>query len=65
MEVFRALVEAQDGELSVAQSRQMVSRRFDLSEKEVRTIEREGAGQVVAAPVSLVAVYLPRPTWHS
>lgn len=42
MEVFRALVEAQDGELSVAQSREMVSRRFDLSEMEVRMIEREG-----------------------
>ncbi len=41
-EVFRALVEAQDGELSVAQSREMVSRRFDLSETEVRMIEREG-----------------------
>ena len=42
MEVFRALVEAQDGELSVAQSRERVARRFDLSETEVRTIEREG-----------------------
>jgi hypothetical protein len=42
MEIFLALVEAQDGELSVAQSREMVSKRFDLSESEVRMIEREG-----------------------
>jgi hypothetical protein len=42
MEVFRALVEAQDGELSVARSREVVARRFDLSMAEVRAIEREG-----------------------
>jgi hypothetical protein len=42
MEVFRALVEAQDGEMSVARSREEISRRFDLSEAEVRMIEREG-----------------------
>lgn len=43
---FLALVEAQDGELSVAQSRELVAQRFNLTEEQVRQIEREGlAGQ--------------------
>lgn len=41
-EIFRALVEAQDGEMSVSQSRQQVARLFELTEAEVRQIEREG-----------------------
>jgi hypothetical protein len=41
-EAFRALVEAQDSNMSVAQSRELVARRFDLTENEVRQIEREG-----------------------
>ena len=42
-EVFRALVEAQDlHEFTVPQSRQLVARRFDISEAQVRQIEREG-----------------------
>ena len=41
-EIFLALVEAQDGEMTVAQSREAVSQRFDLTAQEVRLIEREG-----------------------
>jgi hypothetical protein len=41
-EVFRSLVEAQDQEMTVPQSRQLVAQRFGLSEEEVRSIEREG-----------------------
>lgn len=41
-EVFRSLVEAQDQEMTVQQSRQLVAQRFGLSEAEVRQIEREG-----------------------
>jgi hypothetical protein len=41
-EVFLALVEAQDQDLGVPQSREAVARRFDLSVEEVRQIEREG-----------------------
>jgi len=41
-EIFRALVEAQDQEMSVAQSRKLISERFQVSEAEVRKIEREG-----------------------
>ena len=41
-EIFLALVEAQDKDLSVPQSREAVARRFDLSVEEVRQIEREG-----------------------
>ena len=41
-EVFLALVEAQDQDQGVSQSREAVARRFDLSVEEVRQIEREG-----------------------
>jgi hypothetical protein len=41
-EIFRALVEAQDGAMTVTQSREAVARRFGLTELEVRQIEREG-----------------------
>lgn len=44
-EAFRALVEAQDGDMDVAQSRELVARRYDLTEKEVRQIEREGLNE--------------------
>jgi hypothetical protein len=37
-----ALVEAQDREMTVAQSRKEVAERFGVSESQVRTIEREG-----------------------
>ncbi len=42
MQVFLALVEAQDGETTVAQSRQAVAERFGVTEQQVRQIEREG-----------------------
>jgi hypothetical protein len=41
-EIFLALVEAQDKDLGVPQSRESVARRFELSLEEVRQIEREG-----------------------
>ena len=40
--VFRALVEAQDAAMAVAQSRKAVAERFGLGEGQVRRIEREG-----------------------
>jgi hypothetical protein len=41
-EIFLALVEAQDGGASVAESRRLVVVRFGVSEEQVRRIEREG-----------------------
>ncbi len=41
-EIFLALVDAQDHEMDVAQSRRLVGRRFGISESQVRQIEREG-----------------------
>ena len=39
---FLALVAAQDQEMSVAESRQLIAHRFDIAEDEVLKIEREG-----------------------
>lgn len=41
-EIFLALVTAQDGAMSVAESRRRVAEQFELSEGHVRQIEREG-----------------------
>jgi hypothetical protein len=41
-EIFLALVDAQDHEMDVAQSRRLVVQRFGISESQVRQIEREG-----------------------
>jgi hypothetical protein len=41
-EVFLALVNAQDGQVSVAQSRLSVAGQFSLSDRQIRQIEREG-----------------------
>jgi hypothetical protein len=41
-EVFLALVDAQDHDMGVVQSRQHVAARFGVSEQQVRRIEREG-----------------------
>jgi DNA-directed RNA polymerase sigma subunit (sigma70/sigma32) len=41
-EIFLAIVTAQDGDMTVAQSRQAISKQFSISESEVRQIEREG-----------------------
>lgn len=42
MEIFHALVDAQDQEMGVPQSRKMVAERFGVSEHQVRQIEQEG-----------------------
>ncbi len=42
LEVFRALVEAQDGGMSVEASRQHVAERFGVTLSQVRQVEREG-----------------------
>jgi hypothetical protein len=41
-EVFLTLVEAQDSQMSVPQSRKAVAERYGLSVHQVRRIEREG-----------------------
>jgi hypothetical protein len=41
-EIFMALVDAQDHEMTVAQSRQFIAKRFGVTEDQVRQIEREG-----------------------
>lgn len=40
--IFLALVNAQDHEMSVAQSRNLIAERFRVSENQIRQIEREG-----------------------
>ncbi len=44
-EIFQALVEAQDSEMGVAQSRKLIAERFGVNESQVREIEREGIDQ--------------------
>jgi hypothetical protein len=41
-EIFHALVDAQDQEMSVSQSRKLIAERYGVSEDQVRQIEREG-----------------------
>jgi hypothetical protein len=41
-EVFLALVDAQDHDMDVIQSRQHVAARYAVSQEQVRHIEREG-----------------------
>lgn len=41
-DIFRAVVEAQDGGMAVAASRAAVAEQFGVTEDEVRDIEREG-----------------------
>jgi hypothetical protein len=45
MEVFAALVAAQDQGASVATSRHLIARRFAIGVEEVEQIEREGIDQ--------------------
>ena len=40
--IFLAVVDAQDHDMDVAQSRRVVVQRFGVSESQVREIEREG-----------------------
>jgi hypothetical protein len=44
-EIFRALVEAQDQGTAVADSRTSVARRFNITERQLREIEREGLNE--------------------
>jgi hypothetical protein len=44
-EIFFALVDAQDHEMEVAQSRPFVAQRFGVSESQVRQIEQAGMEQ--------------------
>jgi DNA-directed RNA polymerase sigma subunit (sigma70/sigma32) len=41
-EIFLALVDAQDHDQGVSQSRRLIATRFGVSESQVRQIEREG-----------------------
>lgn len=41
-EVFLALVDAQDHEMSVAESRKLIAQRFALTDGQLLSIEREG-----------------------
>ncbi|HLJ93321.1 MAG TPA: hypothetical protein VKU02_09040 [Gemmataceae bacterium] len=41
-EIFSALVEAQDQEMPVAESRREIAHRFGIGEDMLRAIEREG-----------------------
>jgi transposase-like protein len=41
-EIFLALVEAQDGHMSVVQSRKEIAERFGISDRQLRRIEQEG-----------------------
>ena len=51
-EIFDALVDAQDHEMGVLHSRELVAKRFGVTEAKVREIEREGIGPPVAAIVN-------------
>jgi hypothetical protein len=42
MDIFLALVEAQDDKMTVLQSRKFIAERFGLSDRQVRKIEQEG-----------------------
>ena len=44
-EIFQALVDAQDQEMTVSQSRKFIAERFGVSEHQIREIEREGIDQ--------------------
>jgi len=41
-EVFRALVDAQDQEMDVLQSRKLIAQQFGLTDVQVKQIEEEG-----------------------
>lgn len=44
-EIFAALVEAQDQDMGVPQSRKVIAERFGLTDAQIRQIEREGVDQ--------------------
>lgn len=41
-EVFLALVDAQDHEMNVVQSRKLVAEKFGITDRQLQQIEREG-----------------------
>jgi hypothetical protein len=41
--IFKAVVEAQDGGQTVADSRAAIARQFSITEEQVKQIEREGS----------------------
>lgn len=41
-EIFMALVDAQDHDMNLAQSRKLVGERYGISESQLKQIEREG-----------------------
>jgi hypothetical protein len=44
-EIFLALVEAQDQDMTVAQSRKVIGERFGLTDRQLKQIEQEGLDQ--------------------
>jgi hypothetical protein len=42
MEIFRALVDAQDQQVSVLQSRAIIAKRFGVNARQLKSIEQEG-----------------------
>ena len=44
--IFKALVEAQDGGMGVAASRAAVAKQYEVTEDQVRDIEREGSANL-------------------
>jgi hypothetical protein len=41
-EIFLALVDAQDHEMTVSQSRKLICERFGVTDQQIRDIEEEG-----------------------
>jgi hypothetical protein len=41
-EIFLALVEAQDQDMTVAQSRKVIAERFGVTDRQLKQIEQEG-----------------------
>jgi len=41
-EIFRALVDAQDQQISVLQSRAIIAKRFGVDTRQLKNIEQEG-----------------------
>ncbi len=41
-EIFLALVDAQDHDMSVVQSRKLIAEKFGISERQLRQIEKDG-----------------------
>ncbi len=46
LEIFRALMEAQEGDTPTEQTRKAVAERFGISQQQVRHIEQEGLDEL-------------------